>query len=115
MSPESRTLLTELEVDNSKGELLPGTFAQVRFSNEVASVRLTLPATTLLFRGEGPQVGVVRAEGEVELRNVELGRDFGPSVEIISGVSTNDRVILNPPDSLISGMKVRMARPDEKP
>jgi hypothetical protein len=74
---------------------------------------LTLPANTLLFRAEGPQVGVVGADGKVELRSVTLGRDFGPTVEIVGGVGTADRVILNPADSLVGGTTVRVAEAAE--
>jgi RND family efflux transporter MFP subunit len=109
MSPDSRTLLTELEVDNSRGEILAGCFAQVRFTEGGLVLPLTLPANTLLFRSEGPQVGVVAADGKVELRSVTLGRDFGPTIEMLEGVGPNDRVILNPADSLVSGAVVRVA------
>ncbi len=111
ISPDSRTLLTEIEVDNSRGELLAGSFGQVRFIEARKSPPLTLPGNTLLFRAEGPQVGIVLADGKVELRSVKLGRDFGATVEILGGVSTNDRVMLNPPDSLADGAKVRVAAP----
>jgi RND family efflux transporter MFP subunit len=107
MSADSRTLLVELEVDNSRGEILSGSYAQVRFVEAKAEPLLTLPANTLLFRAEGPQVGVVGSDGRVELRAVSLGRDFGPSVEILGGISASDRVILNPSDSLVSGVIVR--------
>jgi hypothetical protein len=70
---------------------------------------LNLRSNTLLFRSEGLQVGVVGEDGKVELRKVALGRDFGPTVEILAGVSPNDRVILNPADSLVSGTIVRVA------
>ncbi len=109
MSADSRTLLTELEVDNEKGEILAGSFAQVSFDGAKLEVPLTLPANTLLFRADGPQVGVVLAGGKVALRSVRLGRDFGSVVEILAGVTPADRVILNPPDSLIDGAMVRVA------
>ncbi len=118
MSVDSRTLLTELEVDNTSGEILSGSYAQVRFTDFKTQAVLTLPSNTLLFRSEGPQVGVVGEGGKVELRQVALGRDFGPTVEILDGVSGNDRVILNPADSLSTGMTVRLAeqgREDAKP
>jgi membrane fusion protein, multidrug efflux system len=111
ISADSRTLLTELEVDNSSGELLAGTYVQVRLTDARLAPVLTLSANTLLFRSEGPQVGVVGAEGKVELRRVTLGRDFGPTVEILGGVGPADRVILNPADSLVSGTTVRVAEP----
>jgi multidrug efflux pump subunit AcrA (membrane-fusion protein) len=62
-----------------------------------------------LFRAEGPQVGVVKSDGTVELRTVKLGRDFGQTIEILAGVSATDKVILNPSDSLLNGMSMRVA------
>lgn len=114
MSAESRTLLTELEVDNSHNEILSGTFAQVRLTEARPDAMLTLPSITLLFRAEGPQVGVVKPDGTVDLRRVVLGRDFGPTVEILKGLEPSDRVILNPADSLVSGMVVRVAGANAK-
>ena len=111
MDPGSRTLLTELEVDNSRGEILAGSYAQVRFTDTVVAPTLTLPANTLLFRSDGIRVGVVNGDGKVELRSIKLGRDFGQTIEILEGVAANDRVIINPPDSLASGLTVRVAEP----
>jgi multidrug efflux pump subunit AcrA (membrane-fusion protein) len=71
---------------------------------------LTLPSNTLLFRAEGPQVGVVQADGTVQLRSVKLGRDSGQLVEILAGVAATDRVILNPSDSLADGSRVCMEK-----
>ena len=113
MSADSRTLLAELEVDNSRGEILSGTYVQVRLAEGKQDPALTLPANTLLFRAEGPQVGVVAPDGKVELRSVTLGRDFGPTVEIVGGVGPTDRVILNPADSLVGGTTVRVAEAAE--
>jgi RND family efflux transporter MFP subunit len=115
MSADSRTLLTELEVDNSRGEILAGTYVQVRLAEAKLDPTSTLPANTLLFRAEGPQVGVVGADGKVELRAVTLGRDFGPTVEIVGGVGPTDRVILNPADSLVGGTIVRVAETTAEP
>ena len=109
MDAQSRTLLAELEVDNSRGEILSGSYAQVRFPDAKPEAAMTLPSNTLMVRPEGPQVGVVLADGNVTLRSVKLGRDFGPTVEIISGVSPSDRIIVNPSDSLVSGAVVRIA------
>ncbi|HVV02101.1 MAG TPA: efflux RND transporter periplasmic adaptor subunit, partial [Verrucomicrobiae bacterium] len=109
MSADSRTLLTELELDNSKGEILSGSYAQVRFQAANPDAALTLPSSSLLFRAEGPQVGVVLPDGRVELRNIKIGRDFGKTMEVLSGVTATDRVIFNPSDSLVSGMAVRVA------
>ena len=111
ISNDSRTLLVELEVDNEGGEILAGSFAQVRFAALQGAAPLTLPGNTLLFRAEGPQVGVARPDGSVELRSVKMGRDFGQTVEILAGVNPDDRVILNPSDSLVDGAVVRVAAP----
>jgi RND family efflux transporter MFP subunit len=111
MDPSSRTLLAELEVKNPKNEILAGSYAQVRFNDTAGDPTLTLPASTLLFRSEGMQVGVVDSNGKVEVRTVKLGRDFGQTLEIVDGVTAGDRVIVNPPDMLASGMTVRVAEP----
>jgi len=111
MATDSRTLLVELEVDNARGEILPGSFGEVRLAPDTRPAPLTLPGNTLLFRPEGPQVGVVGPADRVELRKVKLGRDFGTIVEILGGVSAADRVILNPSDSLVAGALVKAAAP----
>jgi membrane fusion protein, multidrug efflux system len=108
MSADSRTLLTELEVDNSKGEILSGSYAEIRFSETQTEAPMVLPSNVLLFRSEGTQVGLVQPDGKVELRNIRLGRDFGQTIEVIDGVTTNDQVIQNPADSLTSGTVVRL-------
>ena len=108
MSADSRTLLVELQVDNSGHEILAGSYAQVRFTEAKMDAPLTLPSNTLLFRPEGPQVGIVGQDGKVELRSLTLGRDFGATIEIIGGVQLTDRVVLNPPDSLVGGASVRV-------
>ena len=110
ISADSRTLLTELAVDNANGKILSGSFAQIRFAPTQQEAALTLPANTLLFRAEGPQVGVVDAGGQVQLRNITLGRDFGQSLEVLAGVTAADRIIVNPSDSLMSGVAVRVAQ-----
>ena len=114
IAPDSRTLLVELEMDNPKGEVLAGGYAEVRFTESKMEVALTLPANTVLFRPEGPQVGVVEPDGKVEMRTVKIGRDFGPTIEILSGVSAKDQVIVNPSDSLATGATVSIARSVKK-
>jgi membrane fusion protein (multidrug efflux system) len=109
MATDSRTLLTELQVDNSKNEILPGSYAQVRFLDTTPGATLTLPSNTLLFRAQGLQVGVVGPGGKVDLHDVQIGRDFGQKVEVLSGVSASDQVIVNPSDSLVGGTSVRLA------
>jgi RND family efflux transporter MFP subunit len=106
IASDSRTLLVELEVDNAKDEILAGGYAQVRFLDAKMDATLTLPANTIMFRAVGPQIGVVQEDGKVELRTVKLGRDFGQTIEVLTGVSPNDRVIINPSESIASGAKV---------
>lgn len=103
MTADSRTLLVELEVDNSKNEILAGSFAHVRFTDLKQEAASTLPANTIMFRSGGPQIGIVLAGGVVELRPVKLGRDFGQKIEILAGVAMQDRVIINPSESLKNG------------
>jgi len=110
IAADSRTLLVELEVDNPYEEILAGSYAQVRFTEAKMEAALTLPANTVLFRAEGPQIGVVQEDGKVEVRTVKLGRDFGHSIEILTGVSSTDRVIVNPSSSLASGAAVSMSK-----
>lgn len=105
----SRTLLTEIEVDNAKGELLAGAYAQITLADAKPDAPLTLPANTLLFRSEGTLVALLGAENRVSMRVVKLGRDFGQTVEILTGVTPEDLVILNPADSLTDGAEVRLA------
>ena len=108
ISTTSRTLLVQLEVDNSQHRILPYSYGEVRFADGAANSGLTLPSNTLLFRAEGLQLAVVNSNGIVELRKVQIGRDFGQTVEITGGVTPDDRVITNPSDSLVSGIKVRI-------
>lgn len=114
MSSDSRTLLVELELDNPKGEILAGGYAQVSFTEAKMEAALTLPANTVLFRPGGPQVGIVRPDGKAELRTVKLGRDFGQTIEILTGVNPKDRVIVNPGDSLATGATVAVAQSAKK-
>jgi hypothetical protein len=101
--------LTQLEVDNSNHQILPYSYGEVRFKENNTMTSLTLPSNTLLFRAQGLQVGVVRPDDSVELRNVQIGRDFGQTVEILGGVTPADNVIVNPSDSLVAGTKVSIA------
>jgi RND family efflux transporter MFP subunit len=109
VSPDSRTMLVQLQVDNAKNEILPGSYAMVRVPQSALGKILILPDNTLIFRGKNQQVGVVDAKGVVQLRDVKVGRDFGIQSEILSGVTESDKVIVNPSDSLTSGTIVRVA------
>src|SRR6266404_2360383 len=109
VSPDSRTMLVQLQVDNSKNEILPGSYATVRLPESALGKLLILPDNTLIFRGKNLQVGVVNDKGVVQLRDVKVGRDFGVQSEILSGVTESDKVIVNPSDSLATGTTVRIA------
>ena len=109
ISPVSRTLLTELEVDNSKHEVLPYSYGEAHFPDNRANARLTLPANALLFRAAGLQVAVVQPDDTIALRKVQVGLDFGQTVEILAGVTPADRIVASPTDSLLAGTKVRLA------
>lgn len=103
----SRTLLVEVDVDNPAGKLLPGAYVFVHLKLPVAARSVTIPSNTLLFRREGLQVGLVR-NGRTELVPVKIGRDYGNTVEIVSGLRASDAVILDPPDSLVTGTPVQV-------
>jgi RND family efflux transporter MFP subunit len=107
----SRTLLVEVDVDNPSGELLPGAYGQVHLMVTSGASTVILPVSALLFRSEGLEAATVESGNRAELRKVMLGRDFGTEVEVISGVTATDSVIVNPPDSLASGEMVRIAAP----
>src|SRR6202043_757602 len=106
IDPNSRTLTVELDVPNPSGELLPGAYADVHFQLPLGAAPLVLPSSAILFQADGPQVGVVNSQNQVELRKVTLGHDFGDTIQIVAGVRPTDAVIANPPDSLTSGMLV---------
>ena len=110
IDPVSRTLLVEVDVDNPSGELLPGAYVMVHFRLPGAANAMTVPANTLLFRTEGLRVAVVR-NNKAELIPVHVGRDFGDSLEVTDGLKLTDALIINPPDSLISGAPVRVLSP----
>jgi RND family efflux transporter MFP subunit len=105
----SRTLLVEVDVDNPAGEIRPGAYVtvHVKLAGQVPTV--TIPANTLLFREEGLRVGLVR-DGKAVITPVTIGRDYGSTVEILSGLRSGDSVILDPSDSLTTGTKVRVAQ-----
>jgi RND family efflux transporter MFP subunit len=104
----SRTLNTEVDVDNPTGELLPGAYMQVHLKLPNRTRSVIIPSNTLLFRSEGLQVGVVR-NGRAHLIPVTIGVDYGETVEVVSGLTTGDEVIVNPSDSLITGEPVRIS------
>ncbi|MGA8366590.1 MAG: efflux RND transporter periplasmic adaptor subunit [Candidatus Acidiferrales bacterium] len=113
IDPTSRTLLVEVDVENPDGTLLPGAYAEVHLKMPSGAPAAIVPAGALIFRSQGLQVGTVENGNRAELKDVTLGRDFGADVEVVSGLTANDLVIVNPPDSLVSGETVRVAAPGE--
>lgn len=113
LDPASRTLLVEIDLDNPKGEILPGSFAQVHFKLPTDATTFRLPVNTLMFRSEGLRVAIVK-NGTVTLVPITLGRDFGSSVEVILGLSGTESVVVNPPDSLAEGQSVNVAAPQKR-
>jgi RND family efflux transporter MFP subunit len=114
IDPASRTLLTELEVPNDTGELLPGSYAQIFFRLKGDTGAVLIPSNALLFRSEGPSVGVVNSGGKVEIRKIVIDRDLGDKLQISEGISKSDQVIVNPSDSLADDMVVKIAPPPAK-
>jgi len=104
----SRTLRVEVDVDNPTGRLLPGAYAFVHLKVPSAPRAVTIPTNTLLFRAEGLRVAVVRG-GQVKLVPVTIGHDYGSSVEVLSGLTSEDTVILDPSDSIMEGSAVKIA------
>src|SRR5712672_3132147 len=103
----SRTLLVEVDVDNPTGQLLPGAYVFVHLKLPDQTRSVTIPSNTLIFRKDGSQVGLVR-DGKAELVPIKIGRDYGNSVEIVSGLKATDNVIVDPSDSLVTGTPVRL-------
>jgi len=110
INPVTRTLNVEVDVDNPTGRLMPGAYAFVHLPVHAQTGSVVIPADTLLFRAEGLRVGVVR-EGKVALVPVTIGHDYGSSVEVVSGLTLQDAVILDPADSLADGATVKVSPP----
>jgi len=109
IDPTTRTLLTEVDVPNKDGRLLPGSFGEVHFRPGISGQKVTLPVNTMLFRQEGPRVAVVGSDNKVQLRPITIGRDYGSTLEILGGVDVGDQVVINPADSLEEGQQVNIA------
>ena len=113
IDPTSRTLLTELQVPNETGELFPGAYALITLQVNDNTGILTIPSNALLFRSEGATVGVVDADGKVEIRKITINLNLGDKLEISQGLSETDQVIVNPSDSLADGMTVKILNPKQ--
>jgi RND family efflux transporter MFP subunit len=107
IDPTSRALLTELQLPNETGELFPGAYAKITLQVNDNTGILTIPANALLFRSEGTTVGVVDADGKVQIHKITINLDLGDKLEISQGLSVTDQVVANPSDSLANGMTVK--------
>ncbi len=101
-------------MDNPRGELLPGSYAEVHLKLPTPTPTLKVPVSTLIFRTEGLQVATVR-EDRIHLVLVTAGRDYGSDVEIVAGLTGSERVVVNPPDSLVDGAPVRVVAQPANP
>ena len=111
LDPTLRTLQVELQLDNREHEVFPGAYAEAHFKLVGNALSLRLPANTVLFRAAGLQVATVDAEHRIRLKSIVQGRDFGNTIEVLSGLDPNDLVVVNPPDSITNGVLVRLAPP----
>jgi RND family efflux transporter MFP subunit len=114
IDPATRTLLTEVDVPNKDGRLLRGSFGEVHFSPRIDTEKVTVPVNAMLFRREGPQLAIVGSDNKVQLRPITIGRDYGTTLEILGGVSVEDRIIINPADSLEDGQTVNVAADNQQ-
>jgi RND family efflux transporter MFP subunit len=108
IDPTARTLNIEVDVDNAKGELLPGAYTEVHLKLKEGAPTVTVPVSALLFRQEGLRVAVAATDDTAKLVPVTLGRDFGDFAEITTGLTEQERVITNPPDSIIDGERLHV-------
>jgi RND family efflux transporter MFP subunit len=113
MDPATRTLLVEADFQNPGGKLFPGAYAEVHFGIKGSLQTLVIPATSLMFRSEGLRVPVVAAGSKIALLSVTVGRDFGNSIEVLSGLPADATIVANPPDSLVEGEVVRVVQPKQ--
>jgi membrane fusion protein, multidrug efflux system len=111
IDPATRTLLTEVDVPNKDGRLLPGSFGEVHFAVGSGVNKVTIPVNAMLFRAEGPRVAVIGPGSKVQLRPINIGRDYGATLEVLGGVSPTDQIVINPADSLEEGQQVNVVQP----
>jgi len=107
----SRTLRVEFDATNKTGELLPGAYAEVHLQLPASTTTYVVPVTALLFRSEGLRIAIIKEDNHAVLLPVTLGRDFGGEVEVVSGLAGDERVVISPPDSIVTGETVRIAKP----
>jgi multidrug efflux system membrane fusion protein len=110
IDPNTRTLLTEVDVPNKDGRLLPGSFGEVHFAIGSNVDKVTVPVNAMLFRSEGPRLAIVGADKKIQLRAINIGKDYGTTLEVLGGVAIQDQVVINPSDSLENGQEVNIAQ-----
>jgi RND family efflux transporter MFP subunit len=115
VDPSTRTLNTEVDVSNPTDTLLQGEYAQVHFDLKGSGHLLSLPINALLFRPEGTMAATVGSDNRLLLKKLTIGRDLGNSVEVLEGISEQDAVVINPPDSLETGQQVNIASGNSQP
>ena len=115
LDPASRTLQVELQVENPVHELFPGAYVEVHFDLAAPALTLRLPANAVMFRSQGLLVAAVGSDHHVRLKHIAEGRDFGSSIEVLSGIDAGDDIVINPPDSLTDGALVRVVAPPGGP
>jgi RND family efflux transporter MFP subunit len=111
LDPTARTLQVELQLDNREAQLFPGSYTEIHFKLPSSMETLRLPSNTVLFRGKNLQVAVVDRDHKIKLKDIDQGRDFGKTIEVLHGLDPDDAVVVNPPDSIEDGMQVRIASP----
>ena len=109
IDPNTRTLLTEVDVPNGSGSLLPGAYAEVHFDIKAMGQRLSLPINALLFRPDGTMAAVVDTDKRINLKKLTIGRDFGNSLEVLQGIDPRDQIVVNPPDAMEQNELVNVA------
>jgi RND family efflux transporter MFP subunit len=109
----TRTLLVEIQVNNPTGTLLSGAYAEIHLKLPTPVTTFTIPVNTLLFRSEGLRIAEVGDGQRAELKQITLGRDYGSEVEVTSGLTGNESIIANPPDSIVDGQQIRIAQPND--
>jgi multidrug efflux pump subunit AcrA (membrane-fusion protein) len=114
LDPATRTLLTEVQVSNAAGVLMPGMYAQVDMSVPRRNPPLLIPGDTLVVRSDGPQVAVVGDDGAVHFARIQLGRDYGDRLEVLSGLEIGQQIVVNPSDVVREGVKVKPVAAPEK-
>lgn len=109
LDPTARTLQVELQLDNRQREFFPGAYAEIHFKLPSPNKTFRVPSNTVLFRAQGLQVATVDDSNKIKVKNIIQGRDFGNTIEVLDGIDENDKIVVNPSDSIEDGIAVRIA------